>query len=253
MTSFFNCKEQTDMDEKIPFQLCSDLHLELRTDFPRILPLKKILVLAGDIGHIQSQVFRDFIQYTSENWEHVIFVPGNREFYHTKRSYDALWSDYVSFMNSFTNVYFTDGTAVEIDDFVYYGATMWSPSNGTGKIRQFDQKIASWDHLTSLHEFLKLYAHHPRKVIVTHFPILRDLRVIPPQFHDQSPEKMRYFACDWIKFLNLAGVKAICSGHTHQSFDFFLDEKNVRLMSNQLGFPDDDLVDSGWKPNLLFE
>lgn len=63
----------------------SDIHLETRTEHNRvgssiINPTKPILILAGDIGKPESYL-KDFLQYCTENWKHVLYVAGNHEYY----------------------------------------------------------------------------------------------------------------------------------------------------------------------------
>lgn len=226
------------------FQLFSDLHLEMRDSFPIIPRIYPILILAGDIGHITSENFRAYIRHCSSTWEHVLFVPGNREFYSSESSYSDLWSAYENFCASFPNVYFMDGHVVQIEDTVFFGATMWTPINpkwedGRERIKSFDQTIACWDHLQALTGFLEKFHNHPNKVIVTHFPIVR-AHTTHPRYHFQPASKHRYFSADWLQVLPkrlLNGVHTVCSGHTHHSFR--LHAGPIQVISNQMGYPND--------------
>lgn len=251
------------IDERLPFQLFSDLHLELIEDpfgFPRIERRRDILVLAGDIGHISSETFRNFMDYVSATWEHVVFVPGNRELYSDVKTYAHLYSEYVKYFNGFPNVYFLNCDALEFGGFVVFGATTWSPiqpkwEDGRQRIQGFDQTLESWEHMRALQIFLenKDYPSSKKVYVVTHFPIVHDPeRIIDQKYRSQSPEKMRYFMCGWLNCFPSAWTRkitAVCSGHTHHPFDFMF--KGVRNVSNPRGFPIDDAVD-GFKPDGVF-
>lgn len=261
----------------LPFQLYSDLHLEMIEDpydFPRFERVTDVLVLAGDIGHISSATFRNFMEYVSALWEHVVFVPGNREFYSSgtvrpRKSYAHLYSEYVKYFNNFPNVYFTNCEALEFEGFTIFGATMWSPiqpkwPDGLSKIQEFDQPSESWEHMLALRTFLEKHTDPSKLVVreplsgnelyvVTHFPIAYDPeRVVDQKYLSQSPEKMRYFMCGWLNCFSSTWtrkIRAVCSGHTHHPFDFVF--KGVRNVSNPRGFPDVDVVD-GFRVDGVF-
>jgi hypothetical protein len=266
----------TAIDERLPFQLYSDLHLELIEDpfgFPRFERHKDVLVLAGDIGHISSATFRNFMNYCSLLWDHVVFVPGNREFYSESKTYAHLYSEYVKYFNEFSNVYFLNCDALEFghffssriavrstNDFVLFGATMWSPiqpkwDDGRQRIQGFDQPSESWEHMLALRTFLERHRtdHSKKMYVVTHFPIVRDPeRVVSEEYVTQPADKMRYFMCGWLNCFPLVWtrkISAVCSGHTHHPFDFVF--KDVRNVSNPRGFPSEAVV-AGFKPDGVF-
>ena len=69
-------------------QYASDLHLEFAENwrYLRDNPLQisgDILILAGDIGYIGDQNYQNhpFWDWVSENYQQVLVVPGNHEFY----------------------------------------------------------------------------------------------------------------------------------------------------------------------------
>jgi len=66
----------------------SDLHLEFYENEKELLMFfpefkNDFLVLAGDIGYPTDQVFHRFIRQCCDNYKHVIYVPGNHEYYNT--------------------------------------------------------------------------------------------------------------------------------------------------------------------------
>ena len=74
-------------DIKYTFQLASDIHIEklfpsLCSIVDFITPSCKNLILAGDIGSIYyKEQLTHFLRTCADNFETVIFVPGNNEYY----------------------------------------------------------------------------------------------------------------------------------------------------------------------------
>ena len=68
-------------------QYCSDLHLEMAENLRfltrnPLTPTGEILVLAGDIMTIDvSPKFNDFINFASDHYAAVYWLPGNHEYY----------------------------------------------------------------------------------------------------------------------------------------------------------------------------
>lgn len=133
--------------------LASDLHLEFQ---PITLPNTqgaKVLILSGDIcvarslhehpvvtppsdpkviwkpGHLQIQAmrFRDFFQQVNAEYEHVVYVTGNHEFYHGSYPDAYLWLD--EEMKKYPNIHFLDMDHVVIDDITFVGGTLWTDMN----------------------------------------------------------------------------------------------------------------------------
>jgi hypothetical protein len=63
-------------------QYASDLHIELwqKNTFDETLePTAPYLVLCGDIATLDSPNLRSFLEYVSERWKYVFYIPGNSE------------------------------------------------------------------------------------------------------------------------------------------------------------------------------
>lgn len=72
-------------------QYASDLHLELwdRTPFDETLkPSAPYLVLCGDTANLKAMNLQLFLEYCSENWVYVFWIPGNSELWNTSDSED---------------------------------------------------------------------------------------------------------------------------------------------------------------------
>lgn len=229
------------------FQIFSDLHLELRDSYPHIEASCDVLVLAGDIGHIDCELYREFIAYCSTQWKHVIYVLGNHEFYDTTRSYSEMMTIYKRYFLTFRNVYLLDCEVIVLEDVFFFGATMFTsalPEFLEARIQNFDVRRESFDQFMKLENFLQ---HHQKqhKVIITHYPITRELECINKKYYDQSELRHKYFCNNYLHMFSynlLRKVACVVSGHTHESYDFISKYKNVRCIANQYGYPIDSNV-----------
>ena len=105
------------------FQLISDIHLENYENIKfteLIKPQESVLFLAGDIGHINNKIYKDFIDYVSNNWEVIYIVLGNHEFYikenDTIYTYNELYNMYENLFLEYTNIIFvTEGYEYKIN------------------------------------------------------------------------------------------------------------------------------------------
>lgn len=122
-------------------RVASDLHLEgftgrnpdtLLIDF---IPAderdaESVLVLAGDISSSPDQLF-GFIRAACEKFQHVIFVPGNHEYY--KHNYDAWNKVMYERLAEFKNLHLALGCvdSVEIEGVRYVFGTLWGDGGFT--------------------------------------------------------------------------------------------------------------------------
>jgi hypothetical protein len=121
-------------------RLISDLHIDafygMEIDklfdvvCPSIPDLDKdsILVIAGDVSHHIHQC-ADFIYHACQKFEHVVFVPGNHEYY--RNDYTTWASNFLTMFDGkqpkATNLYFpgNDVLRVEIAGFPFILGTLW--------------------------------------------------------------------------------------------------------------------------------
>jgi Icc-related predicted phosphoesterase len=131
--------------------LCSDLHLEFDTITLPNTEGAKVLILSGDIcvahslhdhpidkpvpedamkpGRNQSAAYkyREFFDHVSKEYERVIYIAGNHEFYHGRYpdAYDWLYEE----MKRYDNIHFLDKDDITIDDITFVGGTLWTDMN----------------------------------------------------------------------------------------------------------------------------
>jgi predicted MPP superfamily phosphohydrolase len=94
-------------------QIHSDLHLEFGS-IPKIKRVAPILILAGDILTKNTSGIDVWWEYVSGNWEIVIYVLGNHEFYHSKKTMVEIREWIGSVISRYKNVYILDRDVLNI-------------------------------------------------------------------------------------------------------------------------------------------
>lgn len=232
-------------------QVLSDCHIECYKSYPMLIQTADILILAGDIGHIDKPSYTDFINYVSSIWKRVIITLGNHEFYSNHDSYNSLMERYITLFEKYDNVELLEKNESKIEGYRVLGLVFWSehknptlmncPKKITGSFAQDGKRIKiGVDAINELHSksvewLVNTYDPDIPTIIVTHYPLTRDSQYTRQErFNNESDIKL-------YEFTNELPVKPrsklICiSGHTHFSHDF-VDEYGVRYISNQYGYP----------------
>lgn len=132
-----NCTVDQKGGDKETFQVLSDIHLEFsrfgfQFDFGDIVTNNgaKYLLMAGDIGYPDMQIYEQFIRYCSKIFEKVFIVAGNHEYYATdKKKYNMSEIDNMieDTIRHIDNVYYLNMAKYEIDDnIIILGCTLWT-------------------------------------------------------------------------------------------------------------------------------
>ena len=128
------------------FQFISDAHLENCRDYPRLTPTARYLFLAGDIGHVSSPVWREFMEYLhgqtvdgssdGVGWHRIFYVLGNHEYYSNSKTMPTLKKAYHEYLAELPRITLLDrGEPVMLygvtgldgcGKIAVLGATMWS-------------------------------------------------------------------------------------------------------------------------------
>jgi predicted phosphodiesterase len=242
---------------QLSIQIIGDLHLENCRDFPQIIPTAKYLFLAGDIGHLNNQVWRDFIRYLAElepGWQQIFYVLGNHEYYSNSKTMKVLREGYREYLAQFPRIKLLDKEVAYLPDdgCVVVGATMWSQSEFSlvSQINDFRRINLKSDPtnpasrtinitppaMNELHRlekewlFGELESHGKKEdistiIILTHFPLTRD-GTSSPSYSGQKQAIKNYYANDFHQELvlkkNTKNIISI-SGHTHYEYDFVRD------------------------------
>ena len=230
------------MERRPLIQVCSDLHLDYgdlsESDFPDVLvPSSDLLILAGDIGSPFSLLFEDFLAYCSRSYRHVLFVPGNHEYYystlpHTHRLLHAIFQKY-------PNLHLLDETtSFEYKGVLFVGCTLWSHvtdgsplTNEFYAIREFplSKRRALYEtHVAFIQEMLA-YASDKKMpcVVITHYA--PSLRCISSEYLDDATHC--WFASPLDSLMEHPSLRGWVYGHTHHNIHE-TDTKGAFLYAN---------------------
>lgn len=228
-------------------QLMSDLHLECHRDKGRaflygLQPAAEVLVLAGDI--VSASRTRDHLSMlfaaVSKKFKHVVYVPGNHEFYqgtihdgwvNIKKAADEV---------SLKNVRALNNEAVELDGVRFFGGTGWFP--------RFDHDpaaVAARSMMTDFHVIWDLepyiygsntgfdwgLAGADAEVVVSHH--------LPCEEAVARQYKNNVMNAFFVSKFDVAGcgAKLWLHGHTHEQVD--MQVCNTRVVANPFGYPNE--------------
>ena len=234
-------------------QYASDLHLEFPENWKYMQknplePPAEILVLAGDIMPIAFlDKRREFIEFLSQNWRQVFWVPGNHEFYGS----DIKDFETILEINLRQNVTILNNK-FEIEQGVrFMFSTLWSKISIQNSLRiqktlsdfgsiHFDLGLFTPEHYNVLHQqslrLLRLYQNKvdskfSKTLIVTHH--VPTFKNYPAQHKgDFLNEAFGTELFDLIEELN---ADAWIFGHHHENVKEFK-IGNTRMLTNQLGY-----------------
>lgn len=252
------------------FQLFSDIHIEtLRNNFPKIKNKSKLLILAGDIGNINSKLYIKFIEYISNNWEHIIYILGNHEYYSLTdkiQTVNEMKTSYNNLFEQYPNIHLLDNDVFEYNDYVFIGTTLWSfiPNSSRNITKSFlndfyqiyisNKENINIDYYNDLHtksldfliETTKKYSNKKIIIITHHSPY-------PNNTSNPKYEGLKTncaFSSDIINKFNDDNIIMWIFGHTHWCCDFTIN--NIRLISNQKGYNAECLTVGKYKVDGLF-
>ena len=111
-------------------QFVSDLHLNLRakeTFETMLVPTAPALALLGDIAPVRDPNLRQFIEWCSQRWETVLYIPGNEELIHRDYSIDAALKILNAICSRYSNVHVLyKDRFISADGIIICGCTFWS-------------------------------------------------------------------------------------------------------------------------------
>lgn len=228
-------QQQTSSVKCPSIQYLSDIHLELtrgrlsKVPVPRVAP---ILVLAGDIGNPFHTNYGRFLWQCSNDFEHVVVVLGNHEYYQPRRrraqrSMHDVEKKVLDVVGAMPNVHFLHNSSVSIDGVVFYGTPLWThippehAASSTARVRDFTA-ICNFsvrkhndlhaDSLARLSRFLA-QTRGQRVVVVTHHC---PLWVPHPTF---GMEDAHAFKVDLTALIERWAPTCWIYGHTHERVD----------------------------------
>ena len=237
-------------------RILSDLHLE-HADFivpPMVGDREATLILAGDIAPIcilERPVIRDFFERASRQFKHVIYVPGNHEYYGD----DIITADQkaITFFkeNNMANIHYLNMGTVDIGNISIVGACLWTSfDDGDEKAMEAAKQINDYSNITMngmglTPEFIwETHKNHLEYIIrVSQEKASDGQRVVVVGHHVPSKKAtgIRHLALDNHGFcsdLDSAIIESLADlwvfGHNHDSCKIKIG--NTWLISNQRGY-----------------
>ena len=240
------------------YQLVSDIHLEfLDSNFPDIKKESPTLILAGDIGVISDvKLLISFIKQCCSKWTNVFFVMGNHEYYDCN-DMDITLNRLRRKTIKIENFHILNNDYFILDNVAIYGFTAWTiPSD---KIRRNKDKLCDFSNIkingrsltiddmdsiaksdiAKFKEFINKVNSNEIEckavIVITHFPPVRIGTSDPKYLGDDLNDYFSWNNMLVSEEIVCNKIKVWCSGHTHWSYDFIIDD--IRFISNQCGYP----------------
>lgn len=230
-------------------QLISDLHTEhyteplsfLQSRIP-VAPEADVVLLAGDIVSIKQQSAEQVycvFAYFANRAKHVLFNPGNHEYYCGTKAYaDGVLRTIVGM---FPNVTMLENQSVVIDGQQFFGGAMWFDSNPDNHWYTIGEN--AWSDFVDITDIRKwVYEENaaftkaaleqvkPGCVVMTH--MLPNHRSTPVEFKNDPYN--RFFVSDQTRCMFENSPKLWVHGHTHSPCDYVFGD--TRVVCNPYGY-----------------
>jgi predicted phosphohydrolase len=226
-------------------QVASDLHIDqlIKKKSEKeikdlIIPNSEILILAGDICHIEDiNMFRFFFEYLNNNFCYIIYIPGNHEFYN-KKSYniDFLNKSIKNFLSSYGNFIYLYNRSVLIEDVLFTGSCLWCnpsinpPSWFAIDLNKEDISNMYKESVEYLNKVSDL--KYDKHIIITHYPPINVKEYTKDEKIKEKNYKDQYYEYYNNKDISLNyPPKYWIFGHTHKNFNKTI--KDITYISNQ--------------------
>jgi len=268
------------------FQLCSDLH----TEFLHTQTLERngvlvpnlgdsnVMFLAGDIGVPCEKTYESTISFYSQNYEHVVVVMGNHEYY--KQHFDHTKKIARQVCCKYANVRLLDNEWTELCGYSVFGGTLWTsiPSTHEHEIKSLMndytniryKKFAFTPlHCTTLHlECVKALRDglkdRKKVIVVTHHPpsfkclcdpihsSVIDPNVSNPNVSNPSvsnPSVIDHAYASDLEYLVEPRIEYWIHGHLHQSKKVVIN--GTTIISNPRGYPSESVEETQFNKKLV--
>lgn len=256
----------------------SDIHLEHQKYSPKLKneSNSEVLIIPGDLliaedlkrfplkntreetkSHRQqnSSVYEEFLDNVSEEFEHIIYVPGNHEFYGGE--YSDVLNVLSKIQNVYDNIHFLHDDWIVIDGVKFIGSTLWTDMNNKNPLTLYTADQRMNDHrcirlkdgnkytrmsskkTAMIHDMsVKYISEHlkedkPTVVVTHHAPSWQSVspRFATSELNGAYVSDLEYMMKDHLKFW--------IHGHIHHMNDYLIG--NTRIICNPNGYPGEGL------------
>jgi predicted phosphodiesterase len=244
--------------------ICSDLHIEMGDIVLKNTEQAKVLILAGDIcvardlsyrdgftgclGGYRSQRIYDFFNMCCDEFEHVIYIMGNHEHYHSDFN-DTLHTFRTALKHN-TNLHILNNENVVIDNYTFIGTTLWSDMNNLDAktIRLMPKYMNDFRIIGNglQGKFTPQNAIEEFDKAVSYINSITDNNVVVIGHHSPSHRSISAeFADDHIMnggfhsnleqfIIDRPNIKLWVHGHTHSNHDYVIG--GTRIVCNPRGY-----------------
>ena len=233
-------------------QYASDLHLEFSENYSYLKrnplqPVGDILVLAGDIGYLNDDNYRNhpFWDWASDNFSQVIVAVGNHELY---KYYDLAKMPQGEVYAIRDNVKCYYNAVVQIDTIDIIVSTLWAKisledayitERGVNDFHRilYNDELLTWDKFNQEHDtcfsFIQDKVENSSAkhiIVVTHH--VPSFQLASPDFDGSRINGA--FTVELEKYIATSPIDYWIYGHSHRNIDKVIGK--TRCVSNQLGY-----------------
>lgn len=242
-------------------QLISDIHLEMYNhgapqfiQFVKKVPQADYLALLGDIGTPEDPLLGEFLQWCSQQWKFVFWIPGNHEYYNYSRGpfkdKKEKLLDLRAVVAPYPNVLLLHRNTYTIGNVRILGCTLWShipPQDERTAllymadfrriyVRGRNARPADFNHwhekdMLWLTKQLEI-AHNEKKMVLVLTHHIPSFQLIHPKYREYPINSC--FATN-LEHLFHSPLHGWFCGHTHTSQDQVID--GVHCCLNPYGYP----------------
>lgn len=238
-------------------KIVSDIHQEYRKKLYHLRPCPRpnIAILAGDICEPFSIRYESFLMSTRLNFDHVLLVAGNHEYY-TKRSIAEV-DNYLDRICNLNDCVYLNRKVYSIShnkrNYNFMGCTLWSCINKYDereallKLDVFERMGISIPEFNNLHSIdvewvSQQIKHYDNLIAITHYAPLFSMALARRGISNPIG-----FGTD-LDNLVRSPIKIWISGHTHNCKRII--HNRTICISNCLGYPGEE---TGFDDDLYFE
>lgn len=212
-------------------------------------PKAEYLLLAGDIGYPETQIYQDFMKQCSQKFKKVFYTSGNHEYYQHEctKTMEEIETIIKDTCQKYDNIYFLQNDSYDFDDLKIVGSTLWSDveineMEESKNINDYSCIYTSKNMKLSVSDTIQMYNKNKEYIesviksstkpvlVMTHY--LPSYKMILPCYDTYVGKS--YFASD-LEYLFQEPLVAWVCGHSH-GFNRIL-INHIPCIINGIGYP----------------